>query len=221
MCGIYGILQLDGAPADPALMPAMGRVIAHRGPDDEGHHVDGPCAIGMRRLSIIDLAGGHQPLSNEDGTLWLVCNGEIYNFRELRRELEALGHRFKTASDSEVILHSYAQYGDEFIHRLNGMFAFALWEARRQRLIIGRDRLGIKPIYLYRDAGRLAFASEAKALLTLPGVTAEMDPAALHSYLNLGYVYPDAIIFTPTKTSIMAIPYFRNRKMWTKPESAK
>jgi asparagine synthase (glutamine-hydrolysing) len=195
VCGIYGIFQLDGAPADPALMPTMGRVIAHRGPDDEGHHADGPCAIGMRRLSIIDLAGGHQPLSNVDGTLWLVCNGEIYNFRELRQELIALGHRFKTASDSEVILHSYAQYGDEFIHRLNGMFAFALWDARRQRLIVGRDRLGIKPIYLYRDARRLAFASEAKALLTLPGVSAELDPDALHSYLNLGYVAAPQSIF--------------------------
>jgi asparagine synthase (glutamine-hydrolysing) len=195
VCGIYGILQLDGVLADRALMPTMGRVIAHRGPDDEGHHLDGPCAIGMRRLSIIDLSGGHQPLSNEDGTLWLVCNGEIYNFRELRRELEALGHRFKTASDSEVILHSYAQYGDEFIHRLNGMFGFALWDAHRRRLIVGRDRLGVKPIYLYRDARRLAFASEAKALLTLPGISAEIDPSALHSYLNLGYVAAPQSIF--------------------------
>ncbi len=195
MCGIYGIFQLDGAPADPALMPAMGRVIVHRGPDDEGHHADGPCAIGMRRLSIIDLAGGHQPLSNDDGTLWLVCNGEIYNFRELRRELIALGHRFKTASDSEAILHSYAQYGDEFIHRLNGMFAFALWDARGRRLIVGRDRLGVKPIYLYRDACRFAFASEAKTLLALPGVSAEIDPDALHSYLNLGYVAAPQSIF--------------------------
>ena len=195
MCGIYGIIQLDGATADPALMPIMGRVTMHRGPDDEGLHADGPCAIGIRRLSIIDLAGGHQPLSNDDGTLWLVCNGEIYNFRELRQELIALGHRFKTASDSEVILHSYAQYGDEFIQRLNGMFGFALWDARRQRLIVGRDRLGIKPIYLYRDARRLAFASEAKALLTLPGVSTQLDPSALHSYLNLGYVAAPQSIF--------------------------
>jgi asparagine synthase (glutamine-hydrolysing) len=195
VCGIYGIFQLDGVPADPVLMSAMGRVIVHRGPDDEGHHADGPCAIGMRRLSIIDLAGGHQPLSNGDGTLWLVCNGEIYNFRELRRELETLGHRFKTGSDSEVILHSYAQHGDEFIHRLNGMFGFALWDAHRRRLIVGRDRLGIKPIYLYRDARRLAFASEAKALLKLPGISAEIDPSALHSYLNLGYVAAPLSIF--------------------------
>ena len=195
MCGIYGVLHLDGAPADAALMPAMGRVIAHRGPDDEGHRVDGPCAIGMRRLSIIDLAGGHQPLSNGDDSLWLVCNGEIYNYRELRRDLQGLGHRFKTASDSEVILHSYAQYGDDFVHRLNGMFAFALWDARRRRLIVGRDRLGVKPIYVYRDARRLAFASEAKALLALPGMSTQIDPSALRSYLNLGYVAAPQSLF--------------------------
>lgn len=195
MCGIFGIFHLDGQPADPALLPAMARVTVHRGPDDEGFHADGPCAIGMRRLSIIDLAGGHQPLSNAEGTLWLVCNGEIYNFRELRQELEALGNRFKTASDSEVILHGYAQYGDAFVHKLNGMFGFALWDARRRRLIVGRDRLGIKPIYVYRDAHRLAFASEAKALLALPGVTAEIDRAALHSYLNLGYFAAPHSIF--------------------------
>jgi asparagine synthase (glutamine-hydrolysing) len=196
VCGIYGIFQLDGSPADPALMPAMGRVMAHRGPDDQGHYADGPCAIGMRRLSIIDLAGGHQPLSNGEETLWLVCNGEIYNFRELRAELSALGHRFKTSSDSEVILHCYAQYGDEFIHRLNGMFAFALWDARARRLIIGRDRLGIKPIYLWRDSRRLAFASEAKTLLMLPGISAKIDPAALPSYLNLGYAAAPRSIFS-------------------------
>jgi asparagine synthase (glutamine-hydrolysing) len=223
VCGIHGIFQLDGAPADPALMAAMGRVTAHRGPDDEGLHADGPCAIGMRRLSIIDLAGGHQPLSNGDGTLWLVCNGEIYNFRELRRELEALGHRFKTASDSEVILHSYTQYGDEFIHRLNGMFGFALWDARRRRLMVGRDRLGIKPIYLYRDARRLAFASEAKALLTLPGVSAEIDPAALHSYLSLGYVAAPLSIFRgigklpPASVLIVEGGHIEERRYWRVP----
>jgi asparagine synthase (glutamine-hydrolysing) len=195
MCGIHGIINLDGAPADAALMSAMGGVTVHRGPDDEGAHADGPCVIGMRRLSIIDLAGGHQPLSNEDGSLWTVCNGEIYNFRELRRELEPRGHRFKTGSDSEVILHGYAEWGDDFLHRLNGMYGFALWDARRRRLLIGRDRLGVKPIYVYRDARRLAFASEAKALLALPGIRAAIDPAALHSYLNLGYVAAPHSIF--------------------------
>jgi asparagine synthase (glutamine-hydrolysing) len=188
MCGILGLLNLDGSPAEARPLRAMAARTAHRGPDDEGFHIDGACGIGMRRLSIIDLAGGHQPLSNAEGTLTLVCNGEIYNFRELRRELEASGHRFQTASDSEVILHGYAQWSDELVHHLNGMYAFALWDARRRRLILGRDRLGIKPLYIYRDARRLAFASEAKALLELPGVSARLDPDALHSYLSLGYV---------------------------------
>ena len=169
-------------------MSPMGRVTAHRGPDDEGIHADAECAIGMRRLSIIDLAGGHQPLSNQDGTLWLVCNGEIYNFRELRADLQARGHRFKTGSDCEAIIHLYAEYGDDFVGHLNGMFGFALWDARRRRLIVGRDRLGIKPIYVRNDGRQLAFATEAKALLTLPGGEAVLDPAALDAYLQLGYV---------------------------------
>jgi asparagine synthase (glutamine-hydrolysing) len=188
MCGIFGILNLDGSPVERAALQAMARLTMHRGPDDEGFHLDGACGIGMRRLSIIDLAGGHQPLINADAHLALVCNGEIYNFRELRRELQALGHRFKTGSDSEVVLHGYAQWGDGFLQRLNGMYGFALWDGRRRRLLLGRDRLGIKPIYVYRDARRLAFASEAKALLGLPGVSARIDPDALSSYLNLGYV---------------------------------
>lgn len=188
MCGIYGIIDLYGNAIDPGLLEAMGRITRHRGPDDQGAHADGACAIGMRRLSIIDLAGGHQPLKNADGTLWLVCNGEIYNFRELRNELEAQGHRFLTGSDSEVIIHLYAEYGDDFIHRPNGMFNFALWDATRRRLIIGRDRLGVKPLYVRNDGRRLAFATEAKALLTLPGVSAEVEPVALQSYLRLGYV---------------------------------
>ena len=188
MCGIFGVLHFDGSPVERAALRAMAQRSVHRGPDDEGFHLDGACGIGMRRLSIIDLAGGHQPLSAADGSLTLVCNGEIYNFRELRRELEQLGHRFATGSDSEALLHGYAQWGDEVVQRLNGMYGFALWDARRRRLLIGRDRLGVKPLYVYRDARRLAFASEAKALLGLPGVRAEIEPGALFSYLNLGYV---------------------------------
>jgi asparagine synthase (glutamine-hydrolysing) len=195
MCGIFGVLNLDGSPAERAALQAMARVSVHRGPDDEGFHLDGACGIGMRRLSIIDLAGGHQPLANRDGSLVVVCNGEIYNFRELRRELETLGQRFATGSDSEVILHGYAQWGDQVVEKLNGMFGFALWDARRGRLVIGRDRLGIKPVYLYRDARRLAFASEAKALLALPGVQTAIEPSALHGYLNLGYVAAPASLF--------------------------
>ena len=195
MCGIFGVLNLDASPVERTALQAMARVSVHRGPDDEGFHIDGACGIGMRRLSIIDLAGGHQPLSNADGSLVLVCNGEIYNFRELRRELEGLGHRFASGSDSEALLHGYAQWGDEVVQRLNGMFGFALWDARKRRLVIGRDRLGIKPLYLYRDARRLAFASEAKALLALPGVEAAIEPAALHPYLSLGYVPAPASLF--------------------------
>ena len=188
MCGIYGILQLDGAAAPADSLRAMGRLTVHRGPDDEGVHVDGPLALGMRRLSIIDVGGGHQPLSNEDGTLWLVANGEIYNYRELREALIAKGHAFRTASDCETILHLYETYGDACVEHLNGMFAFALWDARRSRLVIGRDRLGVKPLYVCNDGRRLLFASEAKAILAVPGVTAALDPAALSAYLALGYV---------------------------------
>ena len=195
MCGIHGILNFDAQPVAPELLSAMGDVTRHRGPDDEGMHIDGACGIAMRRLSIIDLAGGHQPLSNVEQTLWLVCNGEIYNYRELRAELQARGYRFKTDSDSEVLLHLYDAEGDEFVQRLNGMFDFALWDARRRRLLIGRDRLGVKPLYVLQDAQRLAFASEAKALLALPGVRAELDPAVVAGYLHLGYVAAPGCIF--------------------------
>ena len=224
MCGIFGVLQLDGRPAEPEVLKSMARATVHRGPDDEGIHADGACAIGMRRLSIIDLAGGHQPLSNSEGTLWLVCNGEIYNFRELRKELEALGHRFRTRSDSEVIIHGYAEYGDDFIHRLNGMFGFALWDAPRRRLVLGRDRLGIKPIYVLQERERIAFASEAKALLALPGVRAEIDPTALYSYLNLGYVAAPRSIFRgieklpPASLLIVEGSRIERRRYWRLPD---
>ena len=165
MCGIHGLIHLDGRPVEAALLTRMGNATRHRGPDDEGQHIDGAAGIAMRRLSIIDLAGGHQPISNEDDSLWIVCNGEIYNYRELRDELRARGCRFKTGSDSEVLLHGYAVWGDAFVERLNGMFDFALWDARRKRLVIGRDRLGVKPLYVAQDGRRLAFATEAKALL--------------------------------------------------------
>ena len=194
MCGIHGIYRFDGQDVAPGMLSAMGNVTQHRGPDDEGMQIDGPCGIAMRRLSIIDLAGGHQPLSNVEQTLWLVCNGEIYNYRELRSELQAKGYRFKTASDSEVLLHLYAEEGDDFVLRLNGMFDFALWDVRRRRLLIGRDRIGVKPLYVLQDGQRLAFATEAKALLAMPGVRAGLNRGAVASYLHLGYVAaPDCI----------------------------
>lgn len=224
MCGIYGILHLDGSPADPGMVAAMGAVTRHRGPDDEGWHRDGSCVIGMRRLSIIDLAGGHQPFESEDGKLWLVCNGEVYNFRELRRELEAAGHAFRSASDCEVILHAYEEWGDAFVHRLNGMYNFALWDGRRRRLLLGRDRIGVKPLYWRLDGQRFAFATEAKALLDLPGVTPQVDRVALASYLNLGYVSAPRSMFAGISklpaASLMSIEdgFTTLRRYWSAPE---
>ncbi len=195
MCGIHGYLTLDGSPVDASALSAMGRLTVHRGPDDDGSHVDGPCAIGMRRLSIIDLAGGHQPLRSADGKIWLVCNGEIYNYRELRRELEGRGHAFLTHSDCEVLIPLYRELGASLVDRLNGMFGFALWDAERKRLLVGRDRLGIKPIYTWSDGRHFAFASEAKALFALPGVRPALDEDAVAGYLHLGYVSAPKTIF--------------------------
>lgn len=225
MCGIFGIINFDGQPANAEWLSAMGDVTRHRGPDDGGIHTDGACALGMRRLSIIDLTSGHQPLTNEDESLWLVCNGEIYNYRELRRELEPHGHHFRTASDCETLLHAYEQWGDAFILRLNGMFGFALWDARRQRLLIGRDRLGIKPLYVHEDSRRLVFASEAKAILTLPGFSPEVDQTALQSYLQLGYVAAPRSLFAGIRklpvASLLAVENGRvsTRQYWRMPET--
>lgn len=188
MCGIHGILALKHKQRlDPSILKRMGDITAHRGPDDEGFYVGEGVLLGMRRLSIIDLAGGHQPIPNEDETLWVVCNGEIYNFQELRATLKKAGHRFRTGSDTEVILHAYEEFGDDFVLKLDGMFGFALWDATRRRLLIGRDRLGIKPVYYANDGARLLFASEAKAILAVPGVSVDIDPVGLSEYVALGY----------------------------------
>jgi len=225
MCGIYGIIHIDGEPVAPELIDAMGAITRHRGPDDEGRYHDGPCVLGMRRLSIIDLAGGHQPLTNTDRTLWVVCNGEIYNFRELRQALEVKGHRFLTASDSECVIHAYAEWGDEFVRKLSGMFGFALWDVKRRRLIIGRDRMGIKPIYYYNDGRQMVFATEAKAILTLPHFPVRVDPIALESYLQLGYVAAPRSIFEgirklpPATLMIVENGRVAQRTYWAIPES--
>jgi asparagine synthase (glutamine-hydrolysing) len=195
MCGIAGFLALEqGVIATRAIAEAMCNVIVHRGPDDEGFLVDGPLAMGMRRLSIIDLAGGHQPISNEDGSVSVIQNGEIYNFQELRTDLEARGHRFATRSDTEVIVHLYEEYGTACVEKLRGMFAFALWDTRRRRLMLARDRLGIKPLYYSLDRGRLLFGSELKSLLAV-GLDREIDRQALHDYLSLTYIPAPATIF--------------------------
>ncbi|HMI50426.1 MAG TPA: asparagine synthase (glutamine-hydrolyzing) [Candidatus Saccharimonadales bacterium] len=189
MCGIYGILSPGRSDfTREELLARMGAVIQHRGPDDFGHYVGDGVALGMRRLSIIDVAGGHQPICNEDETVWLVMNGEIYNFQELRAELEKKGHRFRTRTDTEVIVHLYEEQGLDFFKRLRGMFGLALWDTKLRRLVIGRDRIGEKPIYVRRDPDRLAFASELKAILQLSDIPREINPVALQEYLALGYV---------------------------------
>ena len=193
MCGIAGFVESAGAarPLDEraALLDRMCRSIAHRGPDDQGTEVIGRAAIGMRRLSIIDLAGGHQPMSGCDPRIRIVFNGEIYNYRELQRDLEARGHRFHTRSDTEAIVHAYEEFGDSCVERLRGMFAFAIWDARGERLFVARDRAGEKPLYYtVTPGGTLVFGSELKCLLEHPAVGRETDPAALDAYLTFGYV---------------------------------
>ena len=191
MCGIYGALSSDRARPIPGdLLVRMGEVLTHRGPDGGGVHLDGPFGFGMRRLSIIDLAGGDQPMANEDGTIWVVFNGEIYNYRELTADLRARGHRFGSASDTEVLLHLYEEYGERCVEPLRGMFAFAIWDAPRRSLLLARDRLGIKPLYYAETPDGLLFGSELKALLQSPWLPRRIDRRGLASYLRYGYV-PD------------------------------
>jgi asparagine synthase (glutamine-hydrolysing) len=179
MCGIAGIMSLEGLPIRIEDLVPMCQALVHRGPDDEGFYLGTGVALGMRRLSIIDRKTGGQPVRNEEGTVWAVFNGEIYNFRELRRDLESRGHRFRTAGDSETIVHLYEEFGARCVDRLRGMFAFAVWDERRRQLLVARDRLGIKPLYYGRARDRLVFASELKALLQLPGVDRRIRPSAV------------------------------------------
>ncbi|HUP42695.1 MAG TPA: asparagine synthase (glutamine-hydrolyzing) [Thermoanaerobaculia bacterium] len=189
MCGIAGVARADRtARIEPELLAAMAAVIAHRGPDDEGFHFAGGVGLAHRRLSIIDVGNGRQPLANEDGSVVVVFNGEIYNYAELTAGLEARGHRFRTRSDTETIVHRYEERGAGCVEDFRGMFAFALWDEPRRRLLLARDRLGIKPLYYYAAPGLLVFGSEIKSLLEHPEVPRELDPEALELYLALRYV---------------------------------
>jgi len=189
MCGIAGKFNFDAAnPIDAQRLGAMTAVLAHRGPDADGFYVDEGIGLGHRRLSIIDLSTGDQPLANEDRTVWVVFNGEIYNFRDIRAELEACGHRFRTQTDTEVIVHAYEQWGDGLVDRFRGMFAFAVWDQPRRRLLLARDRLGVKPLYYSLTPAGLTFASEIKALLEDPDVPRDWSADALDAYLALSYV---------------------------------
>jgi asparagine synthase (glutamine-hydrolysing) len=221
MCGIAGVFEYAyRAGADPATIASMLDAIVHRGPDDQGVHVDRGVAIGARRLSIIDLPGGHQPIANEDGTAVVAFNGEIYNYRELRASLRAKGHVLTTEGDTEVIVHLYEEYGEDCVHHLRGMFAFAIWDARRRRLFVARDRLGIKPLYWYDDGDRIVFGSEVKAMLRHPALRPSLDPDALAAFLLLKYVPAPRTMFAgvralpPGHTLTCDASGVRERQWW-------
>jgi asparagine synthase (glutamine-hydrolysing) len=197
MCGIVGIFDRSGEspPRCADILARMTRTLVHRGPDDEGYRIDGPVGLGFRRLSIIDLAGGHQPLSNEDGTVWVAFNGEIYNYQDVTHQLEAKGHVFRTRSDTECIVHAYETWGPDCVQHFRGMFAFAVWDGRHQRLFLARDRLGKKPLFYATVGTTLIFGSEIKALLEYPELDRTLDVEALSDYVSLLYVPAPKTIF--------------------------
>lgn len=196
MCGIAGILEFgEQARADAAVLRRMCDVIAHRGPNDDGFFTQGRIGLGMRRLSIVDLSTGHQPISNEDGTIWIVFNGEIYNHRTLREQLIAAGHQYRTQSDTETIVHLYEEYGKDCVHHLRGMFAFAIWDRTRQSLFAARDRLGIKPFYYRLDGSNFIFGSEIKVLMEYPGECAQFNREVLPEFLSFGYLSGDETFY--------------------------
>jgi len=196
MCGIAGIFNFKShEPVSPRLLKAMTDTLVHRGPDDEGFYISGPLGLGHRRLSIIDLEGGHQPITNEDESVWVVFNGEIYNFGDLHDGLVKKGHIFKTRSDTEVIVHLYEEEGEKCFERLRGMFAIAIWDGRNRKLVLARDRVGKKPLFYFYDGSSIAFASEMKAILQVPGVPREIDPQAVSDYFSFLYVPAPKSIF--------------------------
>ncbi len=199
MCGICGLVTADGISPDREVVERMSRTLRHRGPDSDGLHLRGPVALAARRLSIIDLEGGSQPIANEDGSVVVVQNGEIYNFRELKRELEGQGHRFSTGCDTEVLVHLYEQHGEGFVERLRGMFAIALWDESERRLLLARDRFGIKPLYYRLSGNDISFASELKAMLEQPGFSHAIDPRAVAAYLAFNSIPAPLTVFAEAR----------------------
>ena len=188
MCGIAGIIDCSGETPDRVSLERMCEALIHRGPDDVGLYLNGKVALGQRRLSIIDLSGGHQPMSNDAGDLWVTFNGEIYNYQDVRKSLIAAGHRFRTDSDTEVILHAYKAYGEQCLQHFRGMFAFALWDEKQQRLFLARDRLGKKPLFFFRNNRQFIFSSELHSLITHPQVDRSIHLPAIDQYLSFGYI---------------------------------
>lgn len=199
MCGICGIYRTDGAAVDPSITRDMASVIVHRGPDEDGFFDSGNFSMGMRRLSIIDTTGGSQPIKNETGSVVTIQNGELYNFQELSAELAGRGHSFSCRSDTEVIVHMYEDHGPEFIRRIRGMFGIAVWDVNKKELYLYRDRLGIKPLYIYEDGPVVAFASEIKSLMRIPGFSKEISSEALELYFTYGYIPGPTSIFSKVR----------------------
>jgi len=228
MCGICGIYKYgSGLPVERGDLKAMNDLLVHRGPDDEGYYEHKNVGLAMRRLSIIDLSTGHQPISNEDGTAWIVFNGEIYNYQELREGLLARGHVFKTKSDTEVILHLYEEKGEDFPKELRGMFAAAIWDEKKKRLVIARDRIGKKPLLYAVTPSSFAFASELRSLLTIKDLKREINPAAIDAYLTLQYIPSPISIFKgisklePASVLVFEDGKVRTHKYWDLPAGAK
>jgi asparagine synthase (glutamine-hydrolysing) len=226
MCGIAGLLAFSGNAVDRRCIENMTNSLAHRGPDDRGIYVDGPVGLGHRRLSIIDVADGRQPMTNEDGSLWITFNGEIFNFVELRNVLRANGHRFRTQSDTEVILALYEEHGTGCVRHLNGEWAFALWDGNRQRLFVSRDRLGVRPLFYTVNGNRFAFASEVKALFQEPGIQRAIDLEALDQLLTFWTPLPSRTLFAnvaelrPGHSLVVSADGVRQERYWSLPIGA-
>ena len=219
MCGITGVINLNGMPVSRAAIRAMTDVIAHRGPDGEGHYVDGNVALGHRRLAIIDLSpAGSQPMTTEDGSLIIVYNGEVYNFLELRPQLQARGYRFHSNTDTEVVLYAYREWGAECVHRFNGMFAFAIWDAQKGELFLARDRYGIKPLYYYWDGQHFVFGSEIKAILAYRAVQAQVCYEALSEYFTFQNIFTDLTLFEGIRLLPAGCMLTVGRYMGTRPQ---
>jgi asparagine synthase (glutamine-hydrolysing) len=224
MCGVAGIYFLDAKPPDARQRAqAMAAAIAHRGMDDQGVFENEHVVLAHQRLSIIDLETGHQPMSNEDGSIVVACNGEIYNFKDLRKELQARGHTFSTSSDTEVLVHLYEDLGLDMFDRLNGIFAFALWDNREKRLILARDHFGVKPLHIYQDKSCVLFGSEVKAILADANVTPTINKQSVHYFMNLRYVPGRETLFKgverllPGEYAVVSDRGLRRAFYWTVP----